>query len=230
MLQPQTYFPIRPSRFDRLSKYYGVNNTVSGYVSWKRYSILLDLAESLRSKLALYGNLNAIELQSYMWVVSYLIEEEGVPTWEVMPNLDFSAELKSRVQRASEKERIGLLGERFIYEIEKSKLDTAGRSDLSTKVRFVSAEAALGFDILSFAPDGQEIHIEVKTTSRSRDNDDGFWLSDFEKETAERDETWIICRVWSIDREPTYAYLGNIVREKTTEWKLTASSWYIRRN
>lgn len=75
LLQPQSYFPIRPSRFDELLEYYGVDQSISGHVSWERYSILLQFAEVLKSKLAVYGNLNAIEIQSYMWAIGDLIEK-----------------------------------------------------------------------------------------------------------------------------------------------------------
>lgn len=72
LLSPQTYFPILPSRFDALLRFYGIEETITGYVSWERYSILLELAEVLKSKLAMYGQPNAIEIQSYMETVAPL--------------------------------------------------------------------------------------------------------------------------------------------------------------
>jgi Domain of unknown function (DUF3883) len=229
LLQPQFYFPIRPSRFDELLKYYGVDQSISGHVSWERYSILLQFAEALKSKLAVHGNLNAIEIQSYMWEIGDLIEKEKITSADSWPAIDLGDELRNRIQRAGERERIGLLGEQFVYEQEKTKLASAARPDLASKVSMVSAESGFGFDILSFTPSGQELHIEVKTTTRSQNYDDVFWLSDYEKQIAEQDEQWTIYRVWSIDTEPTYAKIGNVIRENPTAWELTASSWYVRR-
>ena len=79
LLDPLSYFPVRPAAFDNLLKFYGVEKSISGYVSWERYSLLLELSEGLKSKLAAYGNYgepNAIEIHSYMWVVSYSISTE----------------------------------------------------------------------------------------------------------------------------------------------------------
>lgn len=43
--RPQTYFPIRSTYFNTLLDYYGAEEHISGYVSWERYRLLLDLAE-----------------------------------------------------------------------------------------------------------------------------------------------------------------------------------------
>lgn len=228
LLQPQVYFPIRPSHFEKLLKFYGIAQNISGFVSWERYSILLELAESLKSRLAIYGTLDSIEIQSYMWVVSYLVAEH---TAEVTPapQIDFNAELENRIKRAAEKERIGLLGEQFIYEQEKSRLNRVSRQDLANKVKIVSSQSDFGYDILSFDEQGQEIHVEVKTTSKSENNDDGFWLSDYEKQLAEKDSLWKLYRVWNINGEPHFENLGNIFVENLEHWQALPSNWFVKR-
>jgi hypothetical protein len=230
LLRPQTYFPIRPSQFDALLQYYGIGESISGHVSWERYSILLELAKVLKSKLAAYGQADAIEIQSYMWVVSYLIKDETMLDKEVSTVADFDSALAARVQKAKERERIGLLGEQYVYEQEINKLREAQRNDLADKVRIVSLDGEhLSFDILSFDPDGRELHIEVKTTARSLDDDHGFWLSENERLQAEQDVYWVIYRVWNIDLSPSHENLGNIVVGGNESWELVASSWYARR-
>ncbi len=234
LLSPQTYFPILPSRFDDLLHFYGIEESISGYVSWERYSILLELADVLKSKLNRYGQLKAIEIQSYMWVVSYLIndiENEQIPERKGVSVPDFSSELEERVQRARERERIGLLGEQLVYEIEKNRLKGVECSDLANRVRLVSSEGVnFGFDILSFNPDGSELHIEVKTTTRPSVDDDGFWLSETERRIANQDSGWVIYRVWDIGSSPNFENLGNIVLDENKNWEWNASSWYVRRN
>ena len=228
LLQPQAYFPIRPSHFEKLLKFYGIEQSISGFVSWERYNILLELAENLKSKLIIYGTLDSIEVQSYMWVVSYLVAEEIT---ELAPALqiDFNAELANRIQRAAEKERIGLLGEQFVFEQEKSRLANISRQDLANQVKIVSSQTDLGYDIVSFDEYGQEIHVEVKTTSKSENNDDGFWLSDYEKRIAEQDKNWRLYRVWNIYGEPHFDNLGNIFTENLEEWQVLPSNWYVKR-
>jgi len=227
LLSPQLYFPVRPSRFDPLLKYYGIDQDISGYVSWERYSLLLEVADILKSKLALYNPTSALEIQSYMWVVSYLVKDGPVSDRPIDAVPDFEIELETRRRRAAEKERIGLLGEYLVYEQERRNLESAGRTDLANRVQFVAADASLGFDILSFTSAGQELHIEVKTTTRARNQDNGFWLPDSEKQRAEQDSYWTIYRVWNIDTDPTSENIGNIVQDSSADWDLATSTWRV---
>lgn len=81
------------------------------------------------------------------------------------------------------------------------------------------------FDIRSFESDERERHIEVKSTTRPRALDDGFWLAEVERAEAERDENWCVYRVWDIDGTPTLDNLGNIVRRPSDGWALSPASW-----
>lgn len=62
---------------------------------------------------------------------------------------------------------IGLAGEYIILEFEKAFLIAAGTPELAARVEHVSKTRGdgLGYDILSYCPDGTPRHIEVKTTS-----------------------------------------------------------------
>jgi len=233
LYNPQMFFPIRPTRFDSLLNFYGINDIkISRTVSWEKYSILLDFFDVLRSHLSLYGNIDTIQLHSYLWVISHLIKTNYIANYnkaeirEVYP--DFNSELKNRSSKAGERERIGILGEEFVYEKEIQKLEAAGRSDLAKCVKMVSFKNdGSGYDILSFNQDGTELHIEVKTTIRTIDYDSGFWLSDNEKAQAEEDQLWVIYRVWSADSSPHFKNIGNVVREQSLAWKLRSSTWFV---
>ncbi len=63
---------------------------------------------------------------------------------------------------------LGLAGERWVLELERQRLQAAGRSDLANKIIHSSVEQGdgLGYDILSWEADGQPRYIEVKTTRR----------------------------------------------------------------
>lgn len=226
--QPQAYFPIRPSHFEKLLKFYGVDEDIVGFVSWERYNLLLNLAEKLKSNLAMYGTLDSIEIQSYMWVVANLVAEQKIGEVRPEPSIDFNAELASRIQQASERERIGLLGEQFVFQQEMSKLINASRQDLAKNVKIVSSQTDLGYDIVSYSVSGQTLHIEVKTTSRTKNSDDGFWLSGYEKQIASQDENWTLYRVWNINREPSLENLGNIFCDNPEQWEILPSTWFVK--
>ncbi len=228
---PETFFPVKPTYFDRLLKFYGAEQTISGVVSWERYSLLLELADILRRKLETYGRPDAIEIHSYMWVVSYLINDKASIQQEVPALLNFDSELAMRGRQAQERERIGLLGERFVYEQEKQKLLDIGRRDWAESVRLVSIEKAdAGYDVLSFSADGSELHIEVKTSTQLKGSEIRFWLSATEKHQAEVDASWRVYRVWSIDNSPIIEDLDNIViNQQDSGWLLTTSQWYVTR-
>lgn len=63
-------------------------------------------------------------------------------------------------------EENGYVGEEFVLNYERHRLQHAGKETLATNVRWVSQESVCeGFDILSFEIDGQERFIEVKSTA-----------------------------------------------------------------
>jgi hypothetical protein len=227
LLHPQLYFPVAPGPFQRLLKFYSIEAPFAGRVEWKRYQLLLQLADLLKEKLAVYGTASAVDVQSYMWVVSYLIKDVEIECLRGEEQPDFEYEFRLRSKRAEERERIGLLGEQFVFNRERQRLHEAGGGDLAHRVRLVSAEdTACGYDVLSFDLAGNEWYIEVKTTTRSPGTDRGFWMSEVERERAEKDSRWKLYRVWDIDKSPHFADLGNLVQDGHPEWEMNVVSWY----
>lgn len=72
------------------------------------------------------------------------------------------------VAREEANRSLGLAGELAVLARERRRLVQAGRPRLADRVEHVSLERGdgLGFDILSFDPDGREKYIEVKSTRR----------------------------------------------------------------
>jgi hypothetical protein len=228
MLRSERCFPIKPTYFEKVIAYYGVGEAISGTASWSRYSLVLDVADALKQELLLYGTATAIEIQSYMWVVSRLLPDLG--TAQTVSPLDFAEELRARQRRECEKQRIGLLGEKIVFEAECTRLKAAGRADLADQVRLVSVEDdTAGFDIRSFSVDEEELRIEVKATSRGKHDSDAFWLSENEALLASNDPQWKLYRVWSVDSEPIMEDLGNFVLQGNAEWERVPASWLVRR-
>lgn len=229
LLRPERCFPIKPTYFEKVIAFYGIDEKISGTVSWSRYVLVLDVADALKQELLMYGTATAIEIQSYMWVVSKLLADMGHS--QPVPPFDFAEELLARQRRDSEKQRIGLLGEKFVLESERARHNTAGRADLADRVRLVSAEDdAAGFDVLSFSTDESELHIEVKATTRGQRAGDVFWLSENEAATALCDPLWTVYRVWSVDSEPIMEALGNLILNGHSHWERTPASWLFRRS
>lgn len=73
------------------------------------------------------------------------------------------------VAREAANRKLGQAGEIAILDLERTRLRSAGRSDLADEVRHVSKDEGdgLGYDILSYNAAGDRRLIEVKTTRRS---------------------------------------------------------------
>ena len=98
---------------------------------------------------------------------------------------------------------LGRAGEKLALGHERAVLADAGRDDLARKVRWVSEEDGdgAGYDIASFAPDGQTRLIEVKTTNGWERTP--FHISRNELAVAnERRDEWRLFRLWNFSREP----------------------------
>lgn len=76
---------------------------------------------------------------------------------------------------------IGDLGEQYVYEYELNKLKDTDFVDKIDKSK--AKDASNGYDILSYTENGEELYIEVKTTSTLKDE---FYISQPELEVAEK--------------------------------------------
>jgi hypothetical protein len=98
---------------------------------------------------------------------------------------------------------LGRAGEERVLAHERSVLRSVGRDDLAQKVRWVSEEEGdgAGYDIASFATNGQPRLIEVKTTNGWERTP--FHITRNELAVAEeRRSEWRLLRLWNFSREP----------------------------
>ncbi len=98
---------------------------------------------------------------------------------------------------------LGRAGEERVLLHEIASLRAGGRDDLARKVRWVSQEDGdgAGYDIASFAPDGQSRLIEVKTTNGWERTP--FHISRNELAVAdEQRNEWRLLRLWNFSRNP----------------------------
>ena len=86
---------------------------------------------------------------------------------ESIPPHAFNAVKKDYLAREAENRSLGLAGEEFVTQYEHWRLVQLGQRVLADRVEHVSNTRGdgLGYDVLSFEPDGQEKYIEVKTTT-----------------------------------------------------------------
>ena len=99
--------------------------------------------------------------------------------------------------------QLGKLGEECVFNSERARLTTAGRTDLAEKVKWVSRDEGdgAGFDVLSFTDRGEERFLEVKTTVGSEQTP--FYLSRNEKLfSEERQDAFRIFRLYDFARAP----------------------------
>ena len=75
------------------------------------------------------------------------------------------------VRRDAENRRLGLMGEEFVFELERKRLhDDLKRPDLARIVEWTARDRGdgAGYDICSFEFDGRHRYIEVKTTGLAK--------------------------------------------------------------
>ena len=106
------------------------------------------------------------------------------------------------VAKQQENSRIGKAGEKWVYEYEKQKLIDAGRKDLAQKVVWIAEnDDSKGYDILSYDRHGNEIYIEVKTTSGSARTP--FYISALEFEiNRQHVSKYHLYRLYDFNKEP----------------------------
>ncbi|MFZ2537790.1 MAG: DUF3883 domain-containing protein [Oscillospiraceae bacterium] len=117
-------------------------------------------------------------------------------------------ELEKRLER---NKKIGMDGEKFVYEREVDYLSRIGQENLSKNVQWVSKEnTAAGYDIASFSADGEPIYIEVKSTTGASKR---FQMSINEWEVAQQlQENYFIYRVYNLNSITQLIKLPNPVK------------------
>lgn len=113
-------------------------------------------------------------------------------------------------QRAKQAERqaeIGIKGELFVLNFEKEKLKELGIKSNKYPKHVATESTLYGFDILSLNEDKKEIKIEVKTTTRKKEdpNSRKFFISSNEFKAFNKNEnSYKLYRVYDIENNPSF--------------------------
>ncbi len=113
--------------------------------------------------------------------------------------IELKGEFINYVEREKMLKQIGDLGEQFIFSQEREKVKQYNLSK-SKKVTWVSRDKGdgLGFDILSYDAKGNEMYIEVKTTTQ--DENTSFYISANELEKSKQyADRYYLYRVYQFD-------------------------------
>jgi hypothetical protein len=107
------------------------------------------------------------------------------------------------VERDFKNRSLGKAGEELVFTFERQQLLAQGRSDLASKVRWISQEDGdgAGYDIRSYSQNGSERLIEVKTTNGIQTTP--FYLTRNELSfSKERPKEFRICRLYDFAKKP----------------------------
>lgn len=118
-------------------------------------------------------------------------------------------------RRSKKSDKVGRLGEEFIFEYEKSRLIAKGFPDLAEKVIFHREDATHrtpGWDITSFYEDGKPMFIEVKSSEGDTINDIILTRNEWDKaQDLALANDYYIYLVTSITNKPKIEVLRNPV-------------------
>lgn len=153
---------------------------IRGYKPRSNYQALLAMvaAEQIRGKTTLDSVALAAVQQpaSVPALIDFSKVKSDAPqkqnrTAEPLNHLLFRATKRDYLEREAQNQSLGLAGEEFIVQFEHWRLTQLGLPRLADKVDHISQSKGdgLGYDVLSFEPDGKERFIEVKTTTFGRD-------------------------------------------------------------
>jgi len=125
-------------------------------------------------------------------------------------------------RRSKKSDKVGRLGEEFIFEYEKSQLTAKGFPDLAAKVVFHREDATHrtpGWDITSFFEDGRPKYIEVKSSEGDTINDIILTRNEWEKaQDLVLGNDYFIYLVTSITNKPKIEILRNPAKYVGEGW------------
>ena len=112
---------------------------------------------------------------------------------------------EERAKQAERRALIGNKGEKFVMKHEKDRLHSLGIKDKNYPKHVALESMSHGYDILSIDENNSEIYIEVKTTTRAKDdsNSKWFYLSTNEYNKFNMDKPkYRLYRIYNIENEP----------------------------
>lgn len=230
---PEKYLPIfKESDVDKFLNILEISYDVHEYNTLERKKRLLKIFKNSHPLLSKYSDYYFVKFL-YKTYKKELSEEHTVNG-----EIDYDFEIvdfkyngkyeheKSNTYRSREtdyerlnrnKKDIGNRGENAVLNFEKKTLLNLGLTDLAEQVK-LSDNDAVGYDIISYNPDGTEKHIEVKTNSGSSNKIIDFYLTNNELYKMENDPCYNLYYLFNIKKNPK---LHIVNKQKLLEQKST---------
>ena len=218
------YMPVRPTYFPQAFEILGVPLVMRSRCSWENYQqYLARLTEVLRHlrKMNLPGMVSLLDAHSFCWMLARLTSpparsdekmakvitlhpEAGEAPGEIRGiGNGFTQEELDEV--LSKHRTIGAAAQLIVLKAERAHLIKHGLRDLVERVRDVSDDTSLGYDIESLFDDGQFKRIEVKAAA-VRDGDFRFFLSENERSKSQTLDGYIFALVTGVESDEPRIY------------------------
>jgi hypothetical protein len=189
---------------------YSANKNVTSE-NW--LNLIVDNTKSSQIIAKIYPNdFNIIEnstIDSYVSQVIFLMGGVSSGTEKANPEIK-PLTPEQRAKQAERLAEIGTKGELFVLKMEKERLSKLGINN-ENYPRHVALESTIfGYDIISLNEQNQEIQIEVKTTTRKKEdiNSRQFYISLNEFEVYKKNKkTYKLYRVYDIENNPNFEIL-----------------------
>lgn len=198
---------------------------ISGYKPLSNYqAILFDVVQDRLTRDQLFDRsaISAAEQPAVMPLVpdlDFVVEAPHLTTEVSEPDALYSVRRKGiqrdYLAREARNRSLGAAGEEFVMAYERNRLNALGSPKLSGKVEQVSRTKGdgLGFDVLSFEPDGRERFIEVKTTAFGKETP--FFISRNEADfSAAFSEQFHLYRLFDFRKLPKMFDLSGRIHDK----------------
>lgn len=198
---------------------------ISGYKPLPNYQgMLFDVVEDrlIQDPHLDRSAISAVELPAVMPLVpdfGFIVESPPLSNVATEPRPSYSVKSKGiqrdYLAREARNRSLGAAGEEFVMAYERNRLHNLGLSKLVDKVELLSRTKGdgLGFDVLSFEPNGRERFIEVKTTSFGKETP--FFISRNEADfSAEFAEQFHLYRLFDFRKQPRMFDLSGRIHDK----------------
>lgn len=158
-----------------------------------------------------FGIIEASTIDSFVSQIIFLMATIGVTKVSSAPIVIKPLTPEQRAKQEERLAQIGQKGELYVMKHEQDRLANLGiiRDNYPRHVALESMH--YGYDILSLNDNGGEIYIEVKTTTRTRDdlNSRKFFLSANElKVFSKNKQSYKIYRVYDVENSPNFDVLN----------------------
>lgn len=128
--------------------------------------------------------------------------------------------LEQRAKQAERLSEIGTKGELFVFEMEKERLKNIKIEKKVYPDHVALKSDAYGYDILSLDEQKEDIYIEVKTTTRRKDDpySRNFFISSFELDVYNKNKkSYRLYRVYDIENAPSFEIIDMEKLSKTAD-------------